>query len=94
MGALPRSSHTDRWTSVSDLAEYAYCPRALYYRYHPPPEGPEPSEEESAHRGERYHRRTARAVRWRDRALPAAVGLIAAGTLLLLLLYVFGSLGG
>lgn len=27
------------WLSVSDLAEYAYCPRAQWYRHHPP-DGP------------------------------------------------------
>jgi hypothetical protein len=24
------------WVSASDLAEQAYCPRAYWYRYHPP----------------------------------------------------------
>ena len=33
---------TGRWVSATDLAEYAYCPRAWYYRHHPPPEGPAP----------------------------------------------------
>lgn len=44
------------WASVSDLAEYAYCPRAWYYRAHPPPEGRTSASDRASSAGERYHR--------------------------------------
>lgn len=45
------------WVSATDLAEYAYCPRAQYYREHPPPGGPTAAGERRAVVGERYHAR-------------------------------------
>jgi CRISPR/Cas system-associated exonuclease Cas4 (RecB family) len=45
------------WTSPSDLADFAYCPRSHWYRNHPPPEGPTRSSQLSALVGERYHER-------------------------------------
>ncbi len=45
------------WTSASDLAEYAYCPRAHYYHDHPPEAGPERSSQRRAAAGERFHAR-------------------------------------
>ena len=47
----------DGWTSPSDLADYAYCPRSHWYRHHPPPEGPSPASQRSARGGVRYHDR-------------------------------------
>ncbi len=41
--------------SATDLAEYAYCPRAHYYRDHPPPGGPVRSAQRRADAGRRYH---------------------------------------
>jgi CRISPR/Cas system-associated exonuclease Cas4 (RecB family) len=41
-----------RWITPSELAEFAYCPRAHYYRLR---YGPEPASADSE-RGERYHR--------------------------------------
>lgn len=56
------------WVTASDLAEYAYCPRALWYRRHPPPDGPSRSSQVARAEGERFHVRTlqrrARAERW------------------------------
>lgn len=43
--------------TVSDLAEFAYCPRAHWYRGHPPPEGPARASVEARARGERFHAR-------------------------------------
>lgn len=51
------------WSSPSDLAEYAFCPRARYYRGRlgdPPPTALRRS-------GARFHTRTLRATRRRAR---------------------------
>lgn len=54
------------WVSASDLAEYAYCPRAYWYRNHPPP-GPVPrGSRHRAEAGVRYHTRTLRSERARE----------------------------
>ncbi len=47
----------DGWTSPSDLADYAYCPRSHWYRHHPPPGGRSPASQRSARGGVRYHDR-------------------------------------
>lgn len=47
----------DGWTSPSDLADYAYCPRSHWYRYHPPPGAPNEDSRERAAAGVRYHDR-------------------------------------
>lgn len=54
------------WTSPSDLADYAYCPRSHWYRHHPPPEGPSQSSQRSSLGGVRYHHRVLTAERHRD----------------------------
>jgi hypothetical protein len=54
------------WTTPSDLADYAYCPRSHFYRHHPPPEGPSRASQRSAVGGVRYHRRVLTAERHRD----------------------------
>jgi CRISPR/Cas system-associated exonuclease Cas4 (RecB family) len=51
--------------AVSELAEYAYCPRAWYYRDHPLPEGPDPRAIRSRRAGVRFHERSLRGVRRR-----------------------------
>ena len=48
---------SDRWVSASDLAEYAYCPRAHWYHEHPPPGGRGRSAERRADAGRRFHAR-------------------------------------
>lgn len=53
------------FTTPSDLAEYAYCPRAHYYRHHPPPEGRTAESTAGSRAGERYHRRVLSAERRR-----------------------------
>lgn len=54
------------WVSATDLAEHAYCPRALAYRRAAPDLRPTPEER----RGAAYHRRTLGRERWRaDHAL-------------------------
>jgi CRISPR/Cas system-associated exonuclease Cas4 (RecB family) len=54
-----------RWTSPSDLADYAYCPRSHWYRYHPPRGGPTRDSQEVAREGTRYHERVLTAERHR-----------------------------
>ena len=62
----PGSADRPPWVSVSDLAEYAYCPRAQWYRGHPPREAPAPSAVRSSERGEAYHQRSLSAVAERE----------------------------
>lgn len=76
----------EEWTSPSDLADYAYCPRSHWYRHHPPDEGPSPYASARRQRGARYHARTLGAERARDEhgwaywtGVLAGVGLVTAG---------------
>jgi len=55
----------DGWTTPSDLADYTYCPRSYWYRYHPPAEGPSTASQRSARGGVRYHARVLTAERHR-----------------------------
>ena len=55
----------DGWTSPSDIADYAYCPRSHWYRHHPPPGGPSRASERRALIGVRYHHRVLTAERHR-----------------------------
>ena len=55
-----------RWVSVSEVAEYAYCPRAWWYRSHPPGEVDPESRREAA-TGVDFHDRRLGAVERRDR---------------------------
>ena len=75
-----------RWVTVSELAEYAYCPRAWWYRDHPPPEGRTGASLRSADRGRARHEKVLGAVAARDRragwyvaALGAALVVLAGG---------------
>ncbi|MGI0071641.1 MAG: hypothetical protein ACRECT_06200 [Thermoplasmata archaeon] len=43
------------WVSASDLADYAYCPRAHWYHEHPPAGGPSAVAQRRAAAGTRYH---------------------------------------
>jgi CRISPR/Cas system-associated exonuclease Cas4 (RecB family) len=74
-----------RWVTASDLAEYAFCPRAYWYTRHPPAEGPEPSNATARHLGERYHARTLATRYRRERWSTVWWLLVAAGVFLCLL---------
>jgi CRISPR/Cas system-associated exonuclease Cas4 (RecB family) len=43
------------WASASDLADYAFCPRAHWYHDHPPPEGPTSAHRARSAAGVRFH---------------------------------------
>lgn len=43
------------WVSASDLADYAYCPRAHWYHQHPPAGGPTRDSRERAAAGTLSH---------------------------------------
>jgi len=45
----------DGWVSASELADYAYCPRAHWYARHPPPGGPARDAGRRARRGVEFH---------------------------------------
>ncbi len=53
------------WTSPSDLADYAYCPRSHWYRHHPPASGPSAYSVARGRSGTRYHSRRLSAERHR-----------------------------
>jgi CRISPR/Cas system-associated exonuclease Cas4 (RecB family) len=66
------------WTSPSDLADYAYCPRSHWYRHHPPAEGPSAAAVERTRAGVRYHDRILTAERRRaERGATYWVGVLA-----------------
>jgi CRISPR/Cas system-associated exonuclease Cas4 (RecB family) len=82
-----RSRTGSDWVSASEVAEYAYCPRAWWYRGHPPPDGPDPRSLRSAEAGRAFHHRSLRAEARRDRwagALAAAAILSVVAIALLL----------
>lgn len=57
MPSAHSAGRDEQWASVSDLSEYAYCPRAFYYRHHPP-DGPPPPDSIARQRsGTRFHQR-------------------------------------
>ncbi|MGI0128811.1 MAG: hypothetical protein ACREDE_00555 [Thermoplasmata archaeon] len=72
------------WVSASDVADYAYCPRAHWYHDHPPRDGPRPGTQERAQAGERYHRRVLGAERRRAEHGGAYWAALAFGTVLVL----------
>jgi len=69
----------DGWTSPSDLADYAYCPRSHWYRTHPPPGGPRPESRASATAGVRYHDRVLSGERHRAERGGAYWGVLLVG---------------
>jgi CRISPR/Cas system-associated exonuclease Cas4 (RecB family) len=71
--------------TASDLAEYAYCPRAYWYRTHPPAEGPAPSSVGARSRGERFHARALTTRSRREQWSAAWWVLVGAGLLLCVL---------
>lgn len=73
------------WVTASDLAEYSYCPRAHWYRGHPPPGGPARSSVAARAEGERFHARVLATRSRRERWSTVWWGLVAAGLFLLLL---------
>jgi CRISPR/Cas system-associated exonuclease Cas4 (RecB family) len=80
------------WTSPSDLADYAYCPRSHWYRHHPPARGPARAALKRIRTGLRYHHRTLAAERRRAErgaaywvGVLAGVGLVVGGTVWLFL---------
>jgi CRISPR/Cas system-associated exonuclease Cas4 (RecB family) len=79
------------WTSPSDLADYAYCPRSHWYRHHPPAKGPSNFASGRRRWGEQYHFRTFTAERHRDErggaywvAVLAGLGILVLGVAWLL----------
>jgi CRISPR/Cas system-associated exonuclease Cas4 (RecB family) len=74
------------WTSPTDLADYAYCPRSHWYRHHPPDRAPSRASGQRRRAGERYHELTLGAERRRAErgsaywiGLLVGVGLVAIG---------------
>jgi len=77
-------ARNEEWASASDLSEYAYCPRAWYYRKNPPSTPVSPSARRAAEAGERYHRSTLAAEQRRESfGTGYAVALLAAVVLIL-----------
>jgi len=75
---------TDRVVTASDLAEYAYCPRAHYYRHHPPAGGPSRESVDRARYGTRVHERTLLSEQRREAHAAAYVAGLGVGLLVLM----------
>lgn len=56
----------DGSVSASDLADYAFCPRAHWYSEHPPERGPTGDARRRSRAGSAYHTRTLGAERRRE----------------------------
>ncbi len=72
------------WVTATDLADYAYCPRAHWYHDHPPPEGSTPEAKVRASAGSRYHARVLGAERRRAERGGAYWVALAVGAVLVL----------
>jgi hypothetical protein len=70
--------------SASDLADYAYCPRAHWYHEHPPPGGTTSEARRRALAGSGYHARTLGAERQREERGGAYWAALLAGLVLAL----------
>lgn len=71
------------WVSASDLAEYTYCPRAYWYRKHPPAGEAVGGASRRAEADRRYHAHALRSEEARDSSAGTYVALIGVGVLLL-----------
>jgi hypothetical protein len=75
-----------RVVSASELAEYAFCPRAHYYRTHPDGRPAPPDSERRASAGVEYHRQTLRSDRrWSSSSAWPWVVAVLVGLVLLVL---------
>ncbi len=77
MVGSPEQRREAPWLSASDLSEYTFCPRAYYYRHHPPASGPTLASEREARLGERRHQRALNSVRHRETRAWVWLGLLA-----------------
>jgi hypothetical protein len=84
MAAPSHDGRSTAWASASELAEYAYCPRAWYYRSHPPPGGRSREGRRAASEGEAFHGRTLAAEWERERSGTSYAYVLVAGFLLAL----------
>jgi CRISPR/Cas system-associated exonuclease Cas4 (RecB family) len=71
------------WVTAAEVGEYVYCPRAAWYRRHPPEGGPSEESVLRARAGDRYHATYLNALEARERSpanlwawLAAAIGLV------------------
>ena len=79
------------WASASELADYEFCPRAWWYRDHPPAAGRSDSSERSARQGVQFHERALDGERRRDRN-GWVYGVALAAALLIVFLGIVGAL--
>ncbi len=87
------SSGPRPFVAASDLAEAAFCPRAQWYRHHPPDAPPARGAARSARAGAAYHARELTALARREgRPLTGPLLLLAIGVLLLASLLLTGAL--
>lgn len=75
---------------MSDLAEYSYCPRAAWYRLHPPPGAPDGASVRALERGQRFHRSHLERTVRRESSGTFGWSLIALAVLLLALAFYLG----
>lgn len=70
------------WVGAAELGEYAYCPRAWYYRANPPSGAPDPGAVSRERFGRAYHTRELSREVAREKGI---AGLVALALVLLLL---------
>ena len=79
--ALEPKGPSPRWVTASDLAEYVYCPRAHWYRHHPPRGGPTARAIAARAVGADYHSQELEARVRLERWVPLWWVLVATGLL-------------
>lgn len=72
------------WVSASDLADYAYCPRAHFYHDHPPDGSSDADADRRARAGRAFHARELAGERRRAEHGAAYWGALLVGVVLLL----------
>jgi hypothetical protein len=76
MDRAVRDRRDTRWASASEMAEFAFCPRAHYYSQHPPEEGPTPESVVARSDGIRFHGRTMAADQFVERSGALGIALL------------------
>ncbi len=67
------------WVTPSELADEAFCPRARWYRRHPPPSGRSAASVDRSDAGTSVHAQRLGAERRRDERLGGYVAALAVG---------------
>jgi CRISPR/Cas system-associated exonuclease Cas4 (RecB family) len=81
------------WCSASDLSEYAYCPRAHWYRHHGSPAGIDAHSRRSQELGISYHERSLSALEEREGHVGRWVAIVVLAVAMLVVALYLGGIG-